>query len=164
MTLTGNEDVQTEFAAMSHGALNLQELKNRKPEELLAYGEELGIEGASVLRKQDLMFAILKEMAEQDVPISGQGVLEVLSDGFGFLRSPEANYLPGPDDIYVSPDRSDGFHSRPATRWKERSGAPGRTNATSHSSSSATSTSRNPRQHATGCLSTISHRSIPRKN
>ncbi|MCY4609801.1 MAG: transcription termination factor Rho [bacterium] len=103
MTLTGNEDVQTEFAAMSHGALNLQELKNRKPEELLAYGEELGIEGASVLRKQDLMFAILKEMAEQDVPISGQGVLEVLSDGFGFLRSPEANYLPGPDDIYVSP-------------------------------------------------------------
>ncbi len=103
MTLTGNEDVQTEFAAMSHGALNLQELKNRKPEELLAYGEELGIEGASVLRKQDLMFAILKEMAEQDVPISGQGVLEVLPDGFGFLRSPEANYLPGPDDIYVSP-------------------------------------------------------------
>ncbi|MCE2520425.1 MAG: transcription termination factor Rho [Alphaproteobacteria bacterium] len=88
---------------MSHGALNLQELKNRKPEELLAYGEELGIEGASVLRKQDLMFAILKEMAEQDVPISGQGVLEVLPDGFGFLRSPEANYLPGPDDIYVSP-------------------------------------------------------------
>ncbi len=103
MTLTGNEDVQTGFAAMSHGALNLQELKNRKPEELLAYGEELGIEGASVLRKQDLMFAILKEMAEQDVPISGQGVLEVLPDGFGFLRSPEANYLPGPDDIYVSP-------------------------------------------------------------
>ena len=103
MTLTGNENVQTGFAAMSHGALNLQELKNRKPEELLAYGEELGIEGASVLRKQDLMFAILKEMAEQDVPISGQGVLEVLPDGFGFLRSPEANYLPGPDDIYVSP-------------------------------------------------------------
>ena len=103
MTLTGNENVQTGFAAISHGALNLQELKNRKPEELLAYGEELGIEGASVLRKQDLMFAILKEMAEQDVPISGQGVLEVLPDGFGFLRSPEANYLPGPDDIYVSP-------------------------------------------------------------
>ncbi len=103
MTLTGNENVQTGFAAISHEALNLQELKNRKPEELLAYGEELGIEGASVLRKQDLMFAILKEMAEQDVPISGQGVLEVLPDGFGFLRSPEANYLPGPDDIYVSP-------------------------------------------------------------
>ncbi len=103
MSLTGNESMQTGFAAVNHGALNLQELKNRKPEELLAYGEELGIEGASVLRKQDLMFAILKEMAEQDVPISGQGVLEVLPDGFGFLRSPEANYLPGPDDIYVSP-------------------------------------------------------------
>ena len=103
MSFTGNESVQTGLAAVEHGALNLQELKNRKPEELLAYGEELGIEGASVLRKQDLMFAILKEMAEQDVPISGQGVLEVLPDGFGFLRSPEANYLPGPDDIYVSP-------------------------------------------------------------
>ena len=103
MTVTGSEDVQMKLAPVIQGALNLQELKNRKPEELLAYGEELGIEGASVLRKQDLMFAILKEMADQDVPICGQGVLEILPDGFGFLRSPEANYLPGPDDIYVSP-------------------------------------------------------------
>src|SRR5690606_20625504 len=85
--------------------LNLQELKNRKPEELLEIGEELGIENASVLRKQDLMFAILKEMADQDVPIFGQGTLEVLPDGFGFLRAPEANYLAGPDDIYVSPSQ-----------------------------------------------------------
>ncbi len=103
MTATGSEDIQAKLAPISQGALNLQELKNRKPQELLACGEELGIEGASVLRKQDLMFAILKEMAEQDVPICGQGVLEVLPDGFGFLRSPEANYLPGPDDIYISP-------------------------------------------------------------
>jgi len=85
--------------------LNLQELKNKKPEELLDYGEQLGIENASVLRKQDLMFAILKEYADQDIPIFGEGVLEVLQDGFGFLRSPEANYLPGPDDIYVSPSQ-----------------------------------------------------------
>jgi len=85
--------------------LNLQELKNKKPEELLEIGEELGIENASVLRKQDLMFAILKEMADQDVPIFGQGTLEVMPDGFGFLRAPEANYLAGPDDIYVSPSQ-----------------------------------------------------------
>ena len=103
MTVTGNENVPMKLAPITQDALNLQELKNRKPEELLAYGEELGIDGASVLRKQDLMFAILKEIAEQDVPICGQGVLEILPDGFGFLRSPEANYLSGPDDIYVSP-------------------------------------------------------------
>ena len=89
--------------------LNLQDLKNKKPEELLEYGEQLGVENASVLRKQDLMFAILKEYADQDVPIFGEGVLEILQDGFGFLRSPEANYLPGPDDIYVSPSQTRRF-------------------------------------------------------
>ena len=83
--------------------LNLQDIKDMGAEELLAQGEKLGIENASVLRRQDLVFAILKEMAERDVPICGRGVLAVLADGFGFLRSPEANYLPGPDDIYVSP-------------------------------------------------------------
>ncbi|MDG2479867.1 MAG: Rho termination factor N-terminal domain-containing protein, partial [Alphaproteobacteria bacterium] len=85
--------------------MNLQQLKDMKPEDLLVFGEDLGIDNASVLRKQDLMFAILKEMAEQDVPIFGKGVVEVLHDGFGFLRSPEANYLSGPDDIYVSPSQ-----------------------------------------------------------
>lgn len=84
--------------------MNLQELKRKTPAELLAFAEELEIENASSLRKQDMLFAILKQLAENDVPISGDGVLEVLSDGFGFLRSPEANYLPGPDDIYVSPE------------------------------------------------------------
>ena len=83
--------------------MNLQELKNKSPADLLAYAEELEIENASSLRKQDMMFAILKQLAENDVAIFGVGVLEVLQDGFGFLRSPEANYLPGPDDIYVTP-------------------------------------------------------------
>ncbi|MBC6439088.1 MAG: transcription termination factor Rho [Rhodospirillales bacterium] len=100
-----SEAEETQVTTSEHKPLNLQELKNRKPEELLTFGEEIGVENASVLRKQDLMFAILKEMAEQDVPIFGQGTLEVLPDGFGFLRSPEANYLPGPDDIYVSPNQ-----------------------------------------------------------
>ncbi|MEL6479660.1 MAG: transcription termination factor Rho [Pseudomonadota bacterium] len=83
----------------------LSDLKAKSPTELLALAEELEVENASTLRKQDMMFAILREMAEREVEIIGQGVLEVLQDGFGFLRSPEANYLPGPDDIYVSPNQ-----------------------------------------------------------
>src|SRR5258706_16203782 len=85
--------------------MNLEELKRKSPAELLAFAEELQIENASSLRKQDMMFTILKQLAENDVTITGDGVLEVLSDGFGFLRSPESNYLPGPDDIYVSPNQ-----------------------------------------------------------
>ena len=85
--------------------MQLQELKKKTPPELLAFAEELEIENASVLRKQDMMFAILKQLATNDIAIFGDGVLEVLSDGFGFLRSPESNYLPGPDDIYVSPNQ-----------------------------------------------------------
>ncbi|MGO1119538.1 transcription termination factor Rho [Rhodovibrionaceae bacterium A322] len=92
--------------------MDLQELKNKTPQELLAYAEELEIEAASSLRKQDMMFAILKQLAENDVAIFGGGVLEVLQDGFGFLRSPEANYLPGPDDIYVSPAQVRRFSLR----------------------------------------------------
>ena len=85
--------------------MNLQELKTKSPTDLLAFAEELEIENASSLRKQDMMFAILKQLAENDTPIYGDGVLEILQDGFGFLRAPEANYLPGPDDIYVSPSQ-----------------------------------------------------------
>ena len=85
--------------------MNLQDLKKKSPADLLSYAEELEIENASTLRTQDMMFAILKQLAEDDVSIFGQGVLEVLVDGFGFLRSPESNYLPGPDDIYVSPSQ-----------------------------------------------------------
>jgi transcription termination factor Rho len=92
--------------------MNLQELKRKTPAELLAFAEELQIENASSLRKQDMMFAILKQLAENDVAIFGDGVLEILSDGFGFLRSPEANYLPGPDDIYVSPSQVRRFGLR----------------------------------------------------
>ncbi|MGE6696810.1 transcription termination factor Rho [Hyphomonas sp. NPDC076900] len=85
-------------------SVTLRELKAKSPEELLAYAEELEIENASSMRTQDMLFAILKELADSEVEITGQGVLEVLTDGFGFLRSPESNYLPGPDDIYVSPE------------------------------------------------------------
>ena len=92
--------------------MNLQVLKKKTPAELLSYAEELEIENASTLRKQDMMFAILKQLAEDDVPIYGGGVLEVLADGFGFLRSPESNYLPGPDDIYVSPSQIKRFSLR----------------------------------------------------
>ncbi len=92
--------------------MNLQELKQKSPAELLAYAEELEIENASTLRKQDMMFAILKQLATNDVAIYGDGVLEVLQDGFGFLRAPEANYLPGPDDIYVSPSQVRRFGLR----------------------------------------------------
>jgi transcription termination factor Rho len=92
--------------------MNLQELKRKTPAELLTAAEELQIENASSLRKQDIMFAILKRLAENDVAIFGDGVLEILSDGFGFLRSPEVNYLPGPDDIYVSPSQVRRFGLR----------------------------------------------------
>ena len=83
--------------------MHLSELKAKTPPELLSFAEELQIENASVLRKQDIMFAILKTLAENDQAIHGDGTLEILSDGFGFLRSPQSNFLPGPDDIYVSP-------------------------------------------------------------
>ena len=83
--------------------MHLKELKKSKPAELVAMAEELGVEGASTMRKQDLMFSILKIKAEQGTEIMGSGTIEVLNDGFGFLRSPEANYLAGPDDIYVPP-------------------------------------------------------------
>jgi len=92
--------------------MNLQELKRKSPAELLAFAEEHEIESASALRKQDLMFAILKKLAEKDMPIFGDGVIEILQDGFGFLRSPESNYLPGPDDIYVSPNQVRRFGLR----------------------------------------------------
>ena len=92
--------------------MNLQELKKKTPADLIAYAEELEIENASNLRKQDIMFAILKQLAENDIPIFGDGALEILQDGFGFLRSPEANYLPGPDDIYVSPNQIRRFGLR----------------------------------------------------
>lgn len=85
--------------------MKLQELKNKTPTDLLAFAEELEVENASTMRKQELMFAILKMLAQQEIEIIGEGVVEVLQDGFGFLRSANANYLPGPDDIYISPSQ-----------------------------------------------------------
>ncbi|MEE8120006.1 MAG: transcription termination factor Rho, partial [Anaerolineales bacterium] len=92
--------------------MQLQELKKKSPGELLSYAEELEIENASSLRKQDMMFAILKHLAENDTAIFSDGVLEILQDGFGFLRSPDVNYLSGPDDIYVSPNQIRRFSLR----------------------------------------------------
>jgi transcription termination factor Rho len=92
--------------------MHLQELKRKTPAELLNFAEDLQVENASALRRQDMMFAILKQLAENDTAIFGDGVLEILQDGFGFLRSPEANYLPGPDDIYVSPSQVRRFGLR----------------------------------------------------
>jgi transcription termination factor Rho len=93
-------------------AMKLQDLKSKSPTDLLAFAEELEIENASSMRKQDMLFAILKELAERNVEITGSGVMETLQDGFGFLRSPESNYLAGPDDIYVSPSQIRRFGLR----------------------------------------------------
>ena len=92
--------------------MKLQDLKSKSPTDLLAFAEDLEIENASSMRKQDMLFAILKELAERNVEIMGQGVVETLQDGFGFLRSPESNYLAGPDDIYVSPSQIRRFGLR----------------------------------------------------
>jgi len=100
------------IAAMGLQRMSLQELKDKSPADLVAFAESLEIENANAMRKQDMMFAILKALAEEGVEIFGSGTMEVLSDGFGFLRSPEANYLPGPDDIYVSPSQIRKFGLR----------------------------------------------------
>ena len=92
--------------------MNLQELKQKSPSELISQAEKLGIENPSTLRKQEILFSILKKLADKNEQITGGGVLEVLQDGFGFLRAIESNYLPGPDDIYVSPSQIRKFGLR----------------------------------------------------
>jgi len=92
--------------------MKLEDLKRKSPAELVTFAEEAGVENASTMRKQEIMFATLKQLATQDTEITAMGVVEVLQDGFGFLRSPEANYLPGPDDIYVSPSQIRRFALR----------------------------------------------------
>ena len=92
--------------------MNLRELKRQKIAELAAMAREMGIENSSVLRKQELIFALLNEQTKKNEPIFGDGVLEILPDGFGFLRAPDYNYLPGPDDIYVSPSQIRRFGLR----------------------------------------------------
>ncbi len=97
---------------MTQEKVFLSELKKKSPADLLKMAEELEIENASSMRKGNMLFGILKALAEEDVEISGDGVLEVMQDGFGFLRSPESNYLPGPEDIYVSPEQIRKFSLR----------------------------------------------------
>ena len=92
--------------------MHLNELKDKKPQELLDYAESLGIENASGLKKQEIYFSVLKKFAEKNEEIIGEGVLETMQDGFGFLRSADSNYLPGPDDIYVSPSQIKRFGLR----------------------------------------------------
>src|SRR6201747_493813 len=92
--------------------MKLQDLKAQTPAELVSFAEEKGVENASTMRKQELMFTILKQLAASETEIIGTGVVEVLQDGFGFLRSPDSNYLPGPDDIYVSPSQIRRFGLR----------------------------------------------------
>jgi transcription termination factor Rho len=104
--------VGSETMTASTRRMSLQELKEKSPAELVELAESLDIENASSLRKQGMMFAILKALADEGAEISGGGTLEVLQDGFGFLRAPESNYLPGPDDIYVSPSQIRRFGLR----------------------------------------------------
>jgi len=96
--------------------MKLEDLKRKSPAELVTFAEEAGVENASTMRKQELMFATLKQLAAQETEITATGVVEVLQDGFGFLRSPEANYLAGPDDIYVSPSQIRRFALRTGDR------------------------------------------------
>ncbi len=104
LSITPNS-IQIQSGPYFMAEMKLQELKSKSPTDLLTFAESLEVENASTMRKQELMFAILKVLASQDVEIIGEGVVEVLQDGFGFLRSANANYLPGPDDIYISPSQ-----------------------------------------------------------
>ena len=92
--------------------MNIQELKKKSSEQLIDEAEKLGIENASTLKRQEIYFAILKKLAEKGEEITGGGVLQLLQDGFGFLRAMESNYLPGPDDIYISPNQIRKFGLR----------------------------------------------------
>ena len=111
--LTGPDLADAELAPVAYPKeIKLADLKDKSPTELLAFAEEYEVENASTLRKQELMFAVLKQLASREIEIVGVGVIEVLQDGFGFLRSADANYLAGPDDIYVSPSQIRRFGLR----------------------------------------------------
>ena len=110
--LSSDESENTQVQAHEVETIYLKDLKKKNPLELASIADSYGIENTSAMLKQDLIFAILKKIAEKGGAIIGDGVLEVLPDGFGFLRSPEANYLAGPDDIYVSPNQIKRFGLR----------------------------------------------------
>ncbi len=134
--------------------MHLKDLKKKTPAELVTMAEELGVEGASTMRKQDLMFAILKVQAENGEQIMGLGTIEVLPDGFGFLRSPEANYLAGPTTSMSAPTRYGSSACAPATPSRARSARRRTASAISRSSASSRSISTIPRWCATVSTST----------
>jgi transcription termination factor Rho len=134
--------------------IKLQDLKIKTPTELLTVAEEHQVENASTMRKQELMFAILKQLAAKEVDIVGEGVVEVLQDGFGFLRSPDANYLAGPDDIYISPSQIRRFSLRSGDTVEGHIRSPRMASATSRCSRSIPSISRTRRRSATRFTST----------
>jgi len=142
--------------------MTIAELKEKNITELTRIARTLEIPGTSGLRKQDLIFKILQAQSEKEGHIFAEGVLEILPDGYGFLRSPDYNYLPGPDDIYVSPRRFASSISRPATPSAATSVRPTREKSILPWSRSRPSTSSRPRRRATRSSSTISPRSIPR--
>jgi transcription termination factor Rho len=135
--------------------MKLQELKNKTPVELLAFAETIEVENASAMRKHELMFAILKKLAAQDVEIIGEGVVEVLQDGFGFLRSADANYLPGPDDIYISPSQLRRFSLKTGDTVEGPIRAPRKASVISRCSRSIRSISKIRKKSGTRFTSTI---------
>jgi len=139
--------------------MNLSELKDKTITDLNAVAKDLGVQGTGGLRKQELIFKILQGQAERDGLIFAEGVLEVLPDGFGFLRAPDYNYLPGPDDIYVSPSQIRRFDLRTGDTISGQVRPPRTPSATSPCSRSRRSTSRRPSSRATRPSSTTSPRS-----
>jgi transcription termination factor Rho len=143
-------------------SISLAELKEKNITDLAKIAKELNIPGASGMRKQELIFQILRAQTEKSGLIFSEGVLECLPDGFGFLRAPEYNYLPGPDDIYVSPSQIRKFDLRTGDTVSGQVRPPRTASATSRSSKSKLSTLRIPKSPATKSSSTTSRRSIPR--
>ncbi len=135
--------------------MKLKELKQKSPTELLVFAEENDVENASIMRKQELMFAILKQLASVDVQIIGEGVVEILQDGFAFLRSADANYLPGRDDIYVSPSQIRRLGLRTGDTVEASSEAPRRGSDISPCSNATPSTLRIRKRHGTRSILTI---------
>jgi hypothetical protein len=157
MTDTPETEPQDGSDAVSHSTrrMSLQELKEKSPAELVELAESLDIENASALRKQGMMFAILKALADEGAEISGGGTLEVLQDGFGFLRAPESNYLPGRTTSMSRPARSAASACAPAIRWKARSGRRARMSGISRLLKVSRSISRSRKIPSTRFISTI---------
>ena len=142
--------------------VKLADLKAKSPTELIQFAEEQDVENASTLRKQELMFAILKNLADNEVEIIGEGTVEVLSDGFAYLRNPSANYLPGPDDIYISPSQLRKFALRTGDTVTGPIRSPRTASAISRCCRSTRSTTTTRKRSGTRSISTTSRRSTRR--